>query len=325
MMRAVVLTKTCRAEDLQISEVPIPEVKPSWVLIKVRTFGLNRSELYLRSYEADEPYIKLPRIPGIECVGEIIDPSDSNLKPGQAVIALMGGMGRSFDGSYAEFALLPVSHVFTVERDLSWTELAAIPETYFTAYGSLFESLQLVPTDTIFIRGATSALGLASLQLAKSIGCIVAVSTRTAENIVLLKRYGADVVLLDDGTISRQFYDIFPKGINKILELVGPATLEESITFLAHKGTLCVTGMLGNKGVIENFDPIKYIPNGVYMTSFFSNYPKQEIIDTIFSHIRNHALKPIIGKVFPFENIAGAHQLMERNEAHGKVVIVIDK
>ena len=169
--------------------------------------------MYLRSYEADEPYIKLPRIPGIECVGEIIDPSDSNLKPGQAVIALMGGMGRSFDGSYAEFALLPVSHVFTVERDLSWTELAAIPETYFTAYGSLFESLQLVPTDTIFIRGATSALGLASLQLAKNIGCLVAVSTRTAENIVLLKRYGADVVLLDDGTISRQFYDIFPKGI----------------------------------------------------------------------------------------------------------------
>ncbi len=181
MMKAVVLTKTCKAVDLHLSKVPIPSVKPGWVLVKVKAFGVNRSELFLRSYEANAPYIKLPRIPGIECVGEIADASDSSFRKGQRVIALMGGMGRSFDGGYAEYALLPISQVFKVDTDLSWIELAAVPETYFTAYGSLFDCLQLIYTDTLLIRGATSALGLAAMQFAKSIGCTVFASTRNKE------------------------------------------------------------------------------------------------------------------------------------------------
>jgi NADPH2:quinone reductase len=132
-MKAVVLTKACKASDLQIIDIPVPAIKPGFVLVKIQAFGLNRSEIILRSIEADAPYIKLPRIPGIECAGEIADASDSLFRKGQCVIALMGGMGRSFDGSYAEYALLPVRNVFAVDTDLNWVELAAIPETYFTA------------------------------------------------------------------------------------------------------------------------------------------------------------------------------------------------
>ena len=91
LVKAVVLEKTCSAEEMIIKEVPIPVVKPGWVLVKIKAFGINRSEVSLRSYEADAPYIKLPRIPGIECVGEIVDPSDSNFKNRQRVVALMGG------------------------------------------------------------------------------------------------------------------------------------------------------------------------------------------------------------------------------------------
>lgn len=325
MMKAVVLTKTCKAEDLHISKVPIPSVKPGWVLVKVKAFGVNRSELFLRSYEANAPYIKLPRIPGIECVGEIADASDSSFRKGQHVIALMGGMGRSFDGGYAEYALLPISQVFKVDTDLSWTELATVPETYFTAYGSLFDCLQLVHTDTLLIRGATSALGLAAMQLAKSIGCTVFASTRNKGKFEFLKTFDADGLLLDDGTMAQQFRTVYPNGVTKVLELVGPATLEESMTFLAYHGIVCSTGILGHKGVLENFDPIKGIPNGVYLSSFYSNYPTQEIMDRIFAHIKQHHLKPIIGKVFPFEKIADTHLLMEQNAANGKVVVVIEE
>jgi NADPH:quinone reductase-like Zn-dependent oxidoreductase len=140
-MKAIVLYKSCSPEELKISEVQVPEVKPGWVLIKVKAFGLNRSELMMRAYEADAPYITLPRIPGIECAGEIYDTSDSNFMKGQRVVALMGRMGRSFDGSYAEYTLVPSKNVFKVETTLGWEELAAIPETYFTAYGSLFDCL----------------------------------------------------------------------------------------------------------------------------------------------------------------------------------------
>ena len=150
-MKAVVLTKPTKAEAIVLSEVEVPTVKPGWVLVKIKAFGLNHSEQILREFEIENDYINKPIIPGIECVGEIADASDSGLEVGQKVVALMGGMGRSFGGSYAEYALLPVHHVFPVETNLSWTKMGAIPETYFTAWGSLFQCLNLQPSDKLLI------------------------------------------------------------------------------------------------------------------------------------------------------------------------------
>lgn len=323
VMRAIVLFKSCSPEELKISEVPVPEVKPGWVLIKVKAFGLNRSELILRAYEADAPYIKLPRIPGIECAGEIADPSDSKFLTGQRVIALMGGMGRSFDGSYAEFTLVPTKNVFTVDTTIGWEELAAIPETYFTAWGSLFDCLQLTAEDTLFIRGGTSALGLAAIQLAKSIGSRVVASTRNVNKRELLTSQGADNVLIDDDSISEHLISLYPKGVNKALEMIGPATLTESARFVRHHGIICSTGVLGKQGLLNSFDPIKDIPSGVYLTGFFSNYPSQAIIYDIFEHLNKHKLHPVISKVFSLDEIGQAHALMENNKANGKVIVRI--
>jgi NADPH:quinone reductase-like Zn-dependent oxidoreductase len=322
-MKAVVLYNSCLAEELKISEVQVPEVKPGWILIKVKAFGLNRSELMMRAYEADAPYIKLPRIPGIECAGEIIDPSDSKFMEGARVIALMGGMGRSFDGSYAEYTLVPSKNVFLVDTTLGWEELSAIPETYFTAYGSLFDCLQLQPRDTVLIRGGTSALGLSAIQLAKSIGATVVASTRNDKKRELLTRQGAESVLIDDGTLCEQLLSLYPGKMNKVLELIGPATLLESAGLVRHHGIICSTGVLGGKGFLNNFDPIKDLPSGVYLTGFFSNFPTQAIIDDIFNHINKHKLRPTISKVFGMEEIGQAHTLMENDNSNGKVIVRI--
>jgi len=320
-MKAVVLYKTCSPEEFTISEIPVPEVKPGWVLIKVKAFGLNRSELMMREYEGNAPYINLPRVLGIECVGEIADGSDSTFNIGQKVVALMGGMGRSFDGSYAEYALIPAKNIFTVETDLPWEELAAIPETYFTAYGSLFSCLQLSPEDVLLVRGGTSAAGLAAIQLAKSVGATVLASTRKTAKRELLINQGADHVLIDDGTLRNQLLNLYPNGITKVLELIGPTTLAESLSMVKLHGIVCVTGILGKKGTIENFYPIKDIPSGVYLTGFSSNYPTQKIMDDIFSRIKTHNLHPTIANVFALSEIGHAHWLMENNEAKGKVVV----
>lgn len=322
-MKAIVLYKSCSPEELKISDVPVPEVKPGWVLIKVKAFGLNRSELIMRAYEADSPYIKLPRIPGIECAGEIEDPCDSNFAKGQRVIALMGGMGRSFDGSYAEYTLVPSKNVFKVDTTLDWQELAAIPETFFTAWGSLFDSLQLKHVDTLLIRGGTSALGLSAIQLAKSAGATVLATTRNENKRDLLLRQGTDNVLIDNGTFTEQLFSLHPKGVNKVLDLIGPSTLLESARLVRHHGIICSTGVLGGKGMLNNFDPIKDLPSGVYLTGFFSNYPTQEIINDIFEHLNKHKLRPIISKVFSFDEIGQAHTLMEKNSANGKVIVRI--
>lgn len=110
----------------------------------------------------------------------------------------MGGMGRSFNGSYAEYVAVPVDHVFAVESKLDWGELAAIPETFYTAYGSLFISLQLARHDTLLIRGGTSTVGLAALQLAKAAGATVVSTTRTESKVKLLMETGADGVMLKE-------------------------------------------------------------------------------------------------------------------------------
>jgi NADPH:quinone reductase len=321
-MKATVLYKTGTPQELTISEIPIPQVKPGWVLIKVKAFGLNRSELMMREYEGDASYIKLPRILGIECAGEIADGSDSGFSKGQRVVSLMGGMGRSFDGSYAEYTLVPAKNVFTVDSDLDWIELAAIPETYFTAYGSLFDCLQLASDDVIFIRGGTSAAGFAAIQLAKSAGATVLASTRKEYKHDLLIAQGVDHVLIDNGTLKDQLFSLYPQGVNKVLELIGPATLLESASLLRHHGIVCVTGILGKKGTLEHFYPIKDIPSGVYLTGFSSNYPTQKIMDDIFNRIKIHNLHLTIAKVFTLSEIGQAHQLMENNEANGKVVVL---
>jgi NADPH:quinone reductase len=322
-MKAIVLNRTCSPEELTVSDIPVPKTKPGWVLVRVKAFGLNRSELMMRAYEADAPYIKMPRIPGIECAGEIADPSDSDFITGQKVIALMGGMGRSFDGSYAEYTLLPARNIFKVNTSLNWEELGAVPESFFTGYGSLFDCLQLAPGETLLIRGGTSALGLSAIQLAKSTGAIVLATTRNEVKRELLTRQGADIILIDDGTLPGQLLKIYPEGVSKILELVGPSTLRESLQLASYHGIVCSTGILGKTSVLNNFDPIKDIPNGVYLTGFFSNYPTQTVIDDIFNMIEINNLHPVISHVFSLEEMGMAHRLMENNQAKGKVVIKI--
>lgn len=236
-MKAVVLTQPTPADQVTLTSVPTPKVQPGWVLIKVKAFGLNHSEKILRLSEIEADYIQKPIIPGIECVGEIADPSDSQWTRGQRVMALMGGMGRSFNGSYAEYALLPVHHVFAVTSSLPWNALAAIPETYFTAWGSLFESLQLTPDDTLLIRGATCALGYASIQLAKALGCQVIATTHKKEKLPLLQE--ADQAIVDSSRLEGSL-----PMVTKALELVGPQTLYDTMRCTAHGGIVCNTGVL---------------------------------------------------------------------------------
>jgi NADPH:quinone reductase-like Zn-dependent oxidoreductase len=256
-------------------------------------------------------------------VGEIADGSDSGFRKGQRVVALMGGMGRSFDGSYAECTLVPSKNVFSVDNYFDWEELGAIPETYYTAWGSVMDCLQLKPKDTIQVRGGTSATGLAAIQLAKSIGATVLASTRSEEKRSFLLKQGSDHVLIDDGTLRDQVLSIYPRGVNKILELVGVSTLIDSAGLLRHHGIVCVTGILGKKGTLDNFYPIKDLPSGVYLTGFSSNYPTQATINDIFEHIYKHKLHPVIAKVFSIDEIGQAHSLMENNTANGKVIVRI--
>ena len=315
-MKAVVLNGVTPAEKVILSEVEIPKVRPGWILVKVKAFGLNHSEQILRLHEIENDYIRKPVIPGIECVGEIVDASDSGFSAGQKVACLMGGMGRSFHGSYAEYALLPVHHVFPVQSSLSWVELGAVPETYFTAWGSLFECLKLKASDTLLVRGATCALGYAAIQIAKVFGCRVIASTHRESKMHLL--HGADEAVLDTGKLEGAL-----SGVTKVLELVGPKTLPDTLRCVDKGGIVCNTGILGGVYALNGFDPIKDIPNGVYLTGFFSNYPTQQVMDELFAFMNEHKMIPMVGAEFAFEHIQDACIALDSGRVNGKIVVMV--
>ena len=317
-MRAIVIDKITPAKDVALTEIPIPEGKPGWVLVKVKAFGLNHSEQILRREEIEADYIRKPVIPGIECVGEVADPGDTRFTKGQKVCALMGGMGRSFHGGYAEYALLPEHHVFAMETDLSWEDAAAVPETYFTAWGSLFECLRLRTGDTLLVRGGTCALGYAAIQIAKAMGSRVVATTHREGKLPLLAAAGADECVLDDGALTGRVH-----GATRALDLVGPRHLADTLTAVEKGGVVCAAGILGGVYTLDGFDPIKDIPNGVYLTGFFSNYPTQETIDEIFAFLQAHKLTPRRGPVFEFVNIRDALLAQDNKTADGKIVVTV--
>ena len=322
LMKAMVLEKPCSAEEMKIKNVPIPEVREGWVLVKVKAFGINRAEIFTR--QGDSPSVKLPRIIGIECVGTVENPSDSSLKKGDKVFSMMNGMGRKFDGSYAEYILIPKNQVYLLKlSEESWEKLAVYPELYYTAYASLFRSLKLEKGETLLIRGGTGSVALAAVQLAKAINVKVAATTRSMSKEQFLKEKGVDEVIIEDEKFDENLRKLFPEGVDKVLELIGSPTLKSSLKSVKQGGTVCMTGCLGG-WVINEFEPLDDIISESYLTSFNSTYVNENVVSEMFDFIEKYSIKPEISRVFTLDEISEAHKFLEGNKANGKVVIIVD-
>jgi NADPH:quinone reductase-like Zn-dependent oxidoreductase len=290
-------------------------------LIRVRAFGLNRSELFTR--QGHSPNVQFPRILGIEAVGEVVEATGSGFAPGDKVATAMGGMGRAFDGGYAEYTLVSASQVLKVETGLDWATLGALPEMVQTAYGSLNKSLRLQAGRTLLIRGGTTSVGLTAAVLAKKLGATVIATTRKPEREAMLRANGADHVVIDDGQIADAVRDFIPTGVGAVLELIGTTTLLDSLAATAQGGVVCMTGMVGDSWEFVRFSPMGAIPTAVSLTTYaggaedFMATPLQDFID----EVEKGRAKVPIGKVFNIDEIVEAHRTMEENKAGGKIVI----
>jgi NADPH:quinone reductase-like Zn-dependent oxidoreductase len=322
-MRAVVLSGLGPVENLEIKDLPIPEPPPGWVRIAVKAFGLNRSELHTRLGYAEG--VTFPRVIGIECAGVIDDPADSDLQRGQQVMTMMGNMGRTFDGGYAEFTVVPRVQVIPFQSDLPWETLGAIPETLQTAYGSVTTGLDLQPGQSLLIRGGTSALGVATTALAKDIGATVFATTRRADRTQTLTQHGVDHVLIDTGQIAPDVRQILPDGVDAALELVGTPALPDTLAATRIHGTVCFTGMLSNEWIVPNFYPIAYIPNGVRLTAYGgeSTDLPPATLQRYLDKIAAGTLTFTPGRVYQLDEIRQAHDDMEHDRVVGKMVVRI--
>lgn len=322
-MYAIVLSGPGPVEHLEMKNLPIPDPPAGWVRIAVRAFGLNRSELHTRLGLAEG--VTFPRVPGIECVGTIDAVSDSDLQPGQQVAAMMGGMGRTFDGGYAQYTIVPRTQVIPFHSDLPWQILGTVPETLQTAYGSLTTGLDLRSGQTLLIRGGTSALGLATAALAKDLGATVISTTRRADRVQALKAHGVDHVLVDTGQIAPLVRRILPNGVDTALELVGTPTLPDTLAATRIHGTVCFTGMLSNQWIVPNFYPIAYLPKGVRLTAYSGESADlpPAILQGYLDKIASGTLMLAPAHVYSFvlDEIRQAHADMEHNRAVGKLVV----
>jgi NADPH:quinone reductase-like Zn-dependent oxidoreductase len=323
-MRAIMRKKFGGPEVLEFREIPEPEPKEGFVVIEVKAIGLNHAELHMRRGE----WAEIADVSGIECVGIVKSCPGGEFAVGAKVAALMGGLGRTINGSYAEYTRAPVSNVASIDSKLSWAELAAIPESYATAWTCLFRNLEITSGQSLVIRGATSAFGQAALNMAVRAGAKVLATTRNAERFPMLRALGAARVEVEDPKLSQRIAEA--KKLDAVLDLVGNSTILDSLNMLRRGGRACLAGWLGGLAPIHDFNPLLQMASGVYLTFFGSfvfgtaGFPVSDVpLQAIAADVESgrYSAKPT--RVFRFDEIQEAHRVMEANEAKGKIVVIL--
>ena len=325
-MKAIRVHRPGPPDVLQIEECPLPAARPGWVRIRVRAFGLNRSELFTR--QGHSPGVAFPRVLGIECTGTVDDAGGTDVPPGQTVAALMGDMGRAYDGGYAEYTLVPRERVLPLRTSLPWDVLAALPETWLTAWGSIVEAMDMPRGQTLLVRGGTSSVGMAAASLATHRGIRVLATTRAPSKSAAVLANGADDVIIDTGRIAGEVRRRVPGGVDGVLELVGTQTLLDSLQAVRPGGIVCHTGILGNAWVLERFEPLEAIPSTVRLTTYHSGTTSAGRSTAALQHIVDGVAagryRPNLHRTFRFDEIVEAHRVMEANRATGKLVVLVD-
>ena len=323
-MRAIVLNGFGGVESLVITELPDPKPKAGHVLITVKAFGVNQAETHMRKGD----WAEAAEVSGIECVGEVVAAPAGGFEPGEKVAAFMGGMGRTINGSYAELTLVPATNVVKIATDLPWEQFAVIPESYATAWTCLYGNLQIKKGQTLLLRGATSALGQAALNIAANDGLNVIATTRNKARFEKLLGLGAQRVEIEGPDLSKRLPET--KKVDVVLDLVGNSTLLDSIAIPHRHGRICLAGWLGGLEPVHDFNPLLQMASGIHLSLFgsfvfgtpefpVSEIPLQEIVDRVAKEI--YKAKP--AAVFSFDEIREAQRLMESNKANGKIIVKV--
>ncbi len=325
-MRAIVITEPGGPDVLEIQDRPDPQPTSGYVLIEVKAFGLNQAEVYFRKGVWGE----VAEITGIECVGIVKNDPNGKFRPGEKVVAIVGGLGRTLNGGYAELVNAPVTNVASVKTDLSWADLAALPESYATAWTALEGILNIKAGDKLLIRGATSALGQAALNIAAHAGAHIIATTRSETRLAALSDLGAHEATIDRPDLSKTILTHHPQGLDYALDIVGTSTLLDTATALKRGGHVCVVGFLGGGDPLE-FNPVFQLPGGRVLSAFASaiatGTPEFPIAEIPFQAIADKAAsgdfqaKP--AHVFAFDEIKDAHGLLEAGTAGGKIVVTL--
>src|SRR6516164_10223254 len=238
-----------------------------------------------------------------------------------------GRAGRTINGSYAEYTRARVENVASIESNLPWEELAALPESYATAWTCLFRNLELANGQRLVIRGGMSSFGQAALNMSVNAGAEVIVTTRKRDSAQKLESLGAKRVEVEGLDLSSRIPE--RKQIDAVLDLVGNSTILDSLAMLRRGGRACLAGFLGGLDPVPDFNPLLQMSSGVHFSFFGSfvfgrpGFPLSDVpLQTIADQVAAGRYKAKPARVFRFEDIREAHRVMESNQAGGKMVVL---
>jgi NADPH2:quinone reductase len=324
-MKAIVITHPGGPEVLQLTERPSPKYSGNEVLVKVMAAGVNRPDIYQRKGNYAPPASASPDIPGLEIAGVIEATGSDGLrwKIGDKVCALVSGAG------YAEYAAVPEGQCLRIPGNLSFAEAAALPETFFTVWSNVFDRGQLKPRESLLVHGGTSGIGVAAIQMAKALGSTVYVTAGTDEKCRFCEELGAAKAINykteDFPVIIKQVTS--DKGVDVILDMIGGDYTPGNIQSLADDGRLVMINTMNGKNVSIDLSAVmrkRLIITGSMLRNRDTNFKSAiatKLEANIWPLLASGEIKPIIYAVFPAEQAAKAHELMESSGHIGKIVL----
>jgi NADPH2:quinone reductase len=324
-MKAIVITHPGGPEVLQMAERPIPEYSANEVLVKVAAAGINRPDVSQRKGHYPPPPGASPDIPGLEIAGTAIE-AGANVtrwKTGDKICALVTG------GGYAEYCNVPEGQCLPIPGNLTFIEAASLPETFFTVWSNVFDRGALKRGESLLVHGGSSGIGVAAIQMAKALGCIVYVTAGTEEKCRFCESLGAAKAI---NYKTENFAEVIKqitagKGVDVILDMIGGDYTSNNIKSLAYDGRLVLINMMMGKDVQVDLSLVmmkRLTITGSTLRSrdtAFKAGIAQKLEKNIWPLLASRQIKPIISKVFPASEAAEAHRLMESSEHIGKIVL----
>ncbi|WP_306397313.1 NAD(P)H-quinone oxidoreductase [Telluria beijingensis] len=325
-MRAIEITQPGKPDVLQLCERPTPVLKAGEVLIKVHAAGINRPDVLQRLGKYPVPS-GASDLPGLEVAGEIVDGdlAGSNFTKGDLVCALVQG------GGYAEYCAAPLDQCLPVPQGLSTLEAATLPETYFTVWSNVFDRARLADGESLLVQGGSSGIGVTAIQLAKALGHRVFATAGSADKCRAVEALGAErgINYRDEDFAAVVKELTGGKGVDVILDMVAGDYVAREIDCLADDGRLVVIALLG--GARADLDMGQVLRRRLHITGSTLRPRPVAFKAAIARQLREHAwplfaqgkIKPVIHQVFPLEQAAQAHALMESSTHVGKIVLQV--
>ena len=325
-MKAVVIAGKGGPEVLEVREVPTPEPRGAQVRVRVRACGVNRADLMQCRGAYPAPPGAPPDIPGLEYAGEIeaLGPDATGpLRVGDRVFGIVGGGGQ------AEYVVTHERLAMLVPANLSFEEAAAVPEVFLTAHDALVTQAAVAAGERVLVHAAGSGVGTAAVQIAHAMGCAVFGTSRTAEKLEKAAALGLDVGI---DTTRDDFVEVIKArtggaGVDVVLDLIGASVWAGNLAALAPRGRLVVVGLLGGGTASLDLTAILRRRLTIVGTALRSRPIEEKIVATrkfaatVVPWLERGLVRPIVDRVFAFENVRAAQARVDSNVGFGKIVL----